>query len=344
MRPEGCQETGRRRTRVLIPRNLQISNHFWHRNRLTLFEPETYTDRMTDRRVLLAAFLLAAATIVWPGRLSAQAIQRALYVSVLNEAGASVPDLGPTDFIVREDNVAREVLRVEPATESMQIAILVDNSSAANEYVSHIRQALPAFVATMVSVTPKNELAIIALGERPTILAEYATILPALQKGIDRIWSLRGTGAYLLDGIIEVCQGLKKREARRPVIIAITAEGPEFSNRQHDQVLDPLRASGAAFYALAIGRPSDSLNDEMRNRNMVLDLGPRLTGGRRDELLTGMALGGKLQQLGDELLHQYRVTYARPQSLIPPERVTVAAAKSGLTARGTLIKDERGRP
>ena len=57
-----------------------------------------------------------------------------------------------------------------------------------------------------------------------------------------------------------------------------------------------------------------------------------------------MALDAKLVQLGDELTHQYKVTYARPQSLIPPERVTVAAAKPGVTARGTLIKEDKGRP
>ena len=41
-----------------------------------------------------------------------------------------------------------------------------------------------------------------------------------------------------------------------------------------------------------------------------------------------MALTAKLKQLADELTHQYRVTYARPQSLIPPERVTVAGGEA----------------
>ena len=77
---------------------------------------------------------------------------------------------------------------------------------------------------------------------------------------------------------------------------------------------------------------------------MVLDEGPRETGGRREELLTSMALADQLTQLADELTHQYKVTYARPQSLIPPERVTVSAAKPGVIARGTLIKEEKGRP
>ena len=130
----------------------------------------------------------------------------------------------------------------------------------------------------------------------------------------------------------------------RPVIVAILSEGPELSNRQHDQVLEPLLANSAAFHAITMGRPSSSLSDEARNRNLVLDEGPRQTGGRREELLTSMALDGKLVQLAEELTHQYKVTYARPQSLIPPERVTVTAAKPGVTARGTLIKEVQGRP
>jgi hypothetical protein len=299
---------------------------------------------MTNRRFFVAALSVVACALTWTGTLDAQAIQRAMYVSALNEAGAPIPDLGPADFIVREDNMSREVLKVEPAVEPMQIALLVDTSQAARDDIAHVRTALPGFVTALTTGDVKNEVAIIAIGERPTVFTNYTFNQAELKKGIDRIWSMQGSGAYLLDGIIEVCQGFKKRGAQRPVIVAILSEGPELGNRQYDQVLDPLRASGAAFHAITLGRPSSSLSDEMRNRNMVLDEGPRTTGGRREELLTSMALDGKLKLLADELTHQYKVTYARPQSLIPPERVTVAAAKPGMTARGTLIKEAQGRP
>jgi von Willebrand factor type A domain len=299
---------------------------------------------MTNRRLFVAALSVAAAALAWSSTLDAQAIQRAMYVSALNEAGAPIPDLGPSDFIVREDNKAREVLKVEPAVDPMQIAVLVDTSQGARNDISHMRTALPAFIKTLTTGDVKNEVAIIAIGERPTVYTNYTFNQAELKKGIDRIWSVQGSGAYLLDGIIETCQGFKKRGAQRPVIVAILSEGPELSNRQHDQVLEPLLANGAAFHAITMGRPSTSLSDETRNRNMVLDQGPRQTGGRREELLTSMALDAKLGQLGDELTHQYKVTYARPQSLIPPERVTVAAAKPGVTARGTLIKEVQGRP
>jgi len=144
--------------------------------------------------------------------------------------------------------------------------------------------------------------------------------------------------------VIEVCKGFKAHAATRPVIVAVTTEGPEFSERYYDLVLDPLKDSGAAFHALVVGPPSSGTSDAARNRGIVLDQGTRLTGGRRDNVLSSMSLPKKLKELATELTHQYRVTYARPQSLIPPEHVTVAAARPGMTARGTLIREERVRP
>src|SRR5215208_4626704 len=236
---------------------------------------------MSTRRALVAILALAAGAFAWPGSLAAQAIQRSMYVSVLNDAGAPVPDLGPTDFIVREDNVAREVLSVAPASEPMQIAVLVDTSQAARDDIQFMRTALPPFISALTSGAVKNEVAVIAIGERPTVFTDYTSNRATLQKGIDRIWSMQGSGTYLLDGLVETAHGFKKREAARPVVVSITTEGTELSNLQHDQVLTPLKTTGAAYHAITIGRPSSSLSDEMRNRNIVLDEGPRQTGGRR---------------------------------------------------------------
>jgi hypothetical protein len=40
-----------------------------------------------------------------------------------------------------------------------------------------------------------------------------------------------------------------------------------------------------------------------------------------------------MKQLANELLKQYVVTYARPETLIPPEKVVVSVTRPGLTAR-----------
>ena len=84
---------------------------------------------------------------------------------------------------------------------------------------------------------------------------------------------------------------------------------------------------------LAIGTPSPSDTDEARNRNIVIADGTDLTGGRRDQVLAESGLTERLDQLADELINQYVVTYSRPETLIPPEKIDVTVSKSGLTVR-----------
>jgi VWFA-related protein len=314
---------------------------------LTLPKTGTYTDPMTSRRVLVGLLVASAVAAAWSAQLAAQPNLKSLYVSVVDAAGQPVPGLGPADFLVKEDNVAREVLTVHEAEEPMQIAVLVDTSQVARNDISFMRTALPGFVTTLTNPNDagrKSEVALIAFGERPTVFTDYTTNPAELKKGIDRIWSMQGSGPYLVDAIWETIQGFKKREATRPVIVAIAAEGRELSYRQYDQVLDPLRASTAPLYALMLGTPFSSISDEARNRDMVLDKGTTDTGGRREQVLAPSGLGDRLTLLARQLLHQYKVTYSRPQSLIPPEHVTVSAAKPGLTARGTPVKESQVRP
>jgi von Willebrand factor type A domain len=231
----------------------------------------------------------------------------------------------------------------------MQIALLVDTSQGARNNIQFMRSALPDFLTALTNPNDsgrKNEVAIIAFGERPQVFAEYTSQLPELKKGVNRIWSQQGSGAYFLDAIYETTQAFKKREATRPVIVALVTEGGELSYRQYDQVLDALHQADAPLYAIMFGTPSSSLSDEARNRNIVLDRGVIDTGGNREQLLAPSGLGDRLKRLATQLTHQYRVTYARPQSLIPPEKITVSVTRQGAVARGTPVKEQqqKGRP
>jgi VWFA-related protein len=266
-----------------------------------------------------------------PQKRPSESRTREVYVSVVDSSGKPVTGLGAADFVVREEGVAREVLKAGPATEPITIALTIDDSQASTHAMQFIRDAVTAFSKRLDG---KATIALSAFGERPTALVEYTDSPATLQKGVGRLFAKNGAGAYLLEAIVELSRGIGARESARKAIVVILVEnGPEFSNLYQRNVLDALKKSGATLHVLSIGIPSSADSEEIRNRNIVVADGTSQTGGRRDQVLAESGLSDRMLQLAEELTNQYVVSYSRPEALIPPEKMDVSVTKPGLTVR-----------
>jgi VWFA-related protein len=294
------------------------------------------------RPILILALVCATALAgfrVTTNAQNADARDRALFVSAVDKDGEPVSGLGPDAFVVREDDVRREVLRVSRATEPIDIALLVDNSTAANQEITFFREALSKFVAKM---GPGNNVAVITLADRPTIVVDYTNDTKRLSDAVGRLFSMPNSGMTLLDAVLETAQGLSRRETPRAVIVPVITDGIEFTNRYSTDVVKALERVNAALHAVTIGQFIYTEEHGIRERSFFLSNGPEKSGGQQITLLSPHGLDQAMQRLARELSSQYKVIYARPQSLIPPERTEVSSAKPGVTMRGAPARGESG--
>jgi hypothetical protein len=272
----------------------------------------------------------------------AQATERVLYVTALDQkTRAPIESLSPADIRVTEDDRAREVLRVTPATTPMPIAVLVDNQAAAQGAIADLRTALTRFLPDAAALGP---VAIITVADRPTIAQDYTTDVEKLTRAANRLFAQPDSGATMLDAIVEISRGLSRRESDRASIVLVTTELTEFSTLHFSQVIDELKKSGAMMSAVVLQNPRGSnQTDAARNRAVVLDRGIQDSGGIRVDVLTSISFGNALSQVAAALKHQHRAVYSRPQQLIPPERIEVRAAKSGMTVTGAPARGQKER-
>jgi VWFA-related protein len=265
--------------------------------------------------------------------------ERTLFVGAVNDSGEPVEGLGPDAFVVKEDGVRREVLRVAPATEPMDVAILVDNSTAAADEITFFRSSLAKFVERMA---PGNKVAVITLAERPTIRVDYTDDTARLKDSVGSLFSTPQSGMTLLEAIIETVNGMQRRESPRAVIVPVITDGVEFTNRYHRDIVNALVKARVPMHMVTIGPFYHEEEQGTRERSFLLDAGPRESGGQRLSLLSAHGLDGAMEKLAKELLSQYKVVYSRPESLIPPEKVSVSGGRPGLTVRGAEARGENG--
>ncbi len=302
---------------------------------------------------------------------TAQSVERQVVVSAVDSDGVPITDLTPSDIIITEDGIQREILSIRRDTQPKQIALLVDTSQAAGPAIQNLKKAASAFVESM---SEGHKISIISFGGIPRILTE-ATDAPAkLRDGVGKIFSYSNTASYLLDAVSQSVQGFERRSASRPVVVILATLGVDYSDADDRRTLDRLKDAGVTMHAivlaqspvggiearmgfsrgadLGLGQTSSQTNfDPVRSptttRNpyqrdlfeidRFLQQGPTQTGGRRRDLQVSMSTERAVDDLTAQLQNEYLVVYSRPGMLIPPERIQVAASRDGFDVRGTPI-------
>ena len=258
---------------------------------------------------------------------------RHVYVSVVDRNNLPVTDLTTRDVVVREDGAVRELTSVGRATAPMQIALLADDSQAAQPLILELREGLAAFDQAVATSNPDSEVALWTFGERPTRALDFTPSVAAMTRGIGTVFSRPGSGAYFMEAMIEATHDLIRKGATRPIIVAfIVEDSPEFSTTTEQSVINALKASHAALWTIVLqGRnPGNFADVEQRYRSAVIADDARASGGGSRIILDRTGLKDAYAAVFAGLTAQIDVAYSRPDRLVPPSKLEVALTRPGL--------------
>jgi hypothetical protein len=291
----------------------------------------------------LAPLVLALA-VASAADAAAEQQTRRVYFSALDRNGAVVADLTAPEITVKEGGKNRDVAALRPATEPMQVAIIVDDNGT-----GLFRVAIARFIEGLLG---RAEFSIITVAGQPQKLTPFTGNSDTLRDAINQLIARPASpdGGQLLSGIYESALDFERRKVERPIILALTVGGEEHTPLPPHHVLDQLRKSGASLHVVSVlgstqrstaaaTRPSDLLNENL-GLNEVLGDGPKRSGGRREEIpaIAGALTG--LQQLAEALKRQYVVEYTLPDGVKPSDRFSITTKRKDVTLRApTYIPD-----
>ena len=288
--------------------------------------------KMTLRATILAASMLAPPAVI-------EAAERTVYVTVVDGNGAAVTDLTAADLVVKEGGKDREIVKAGPASAKMRLTIAVEERLMAD---TAVRQAMFAF---MKRVIDRAEIRLVTIGLRNNTAVDYTSALDVLVAGINKLTLNPRPESQIAEGVNEVASELIVAKPERSALVVLAFSGGQ-AGVDPRSVLEKVRQSGVTMSAVTLaGGTTDSSSAaslaDQSGREQVLGDGPKQSGGRRIEVPSTGAFPQALQQIANDFLAQYAITYTLPEGVKPDKRFSIGSKRRGVTLRAPSAIPDR---
>jgi len=301
-------------------------------------------------RPIAGAVLVAVVTAFPQSGLSArgQALTpqtRTIYVSATDKNGTAITDMRAADFEIKDGGKASTVVSVAPAEIPLRIALL-----DADQGTGAFQLGIARFMQKLLG---HAEFALYSVVVQPEKLVDFSHDGRELSAAVSRLGPRgRQTGtAQLLEAIDEATKEVQ-HEQRRPAIVVMRLGGEGPTTLMGNDVREKLRKSGAVLYVVsgagaqgsappqargtdAVSVQQGQLRDQEVSEgqfalNQVLGDGAKDSGGRHDQIVASTHAKA-VEQVAEELLHQYEIKYTLPEGAKLSDKISVSTSRKGVT-------------
>jgi hypothetical protein len=273
--------------------------------------------------VLALSGILSAGSTSQPG-------EKTIYVSILDKNNRPVKGAGKDNFIVREDNLDVEIVKVEAAPKTpVAMVFLADTTTSFVPFSNDLRRSAEGFSRAFLEKNPTSQLAIWEFGGADIPVVPFTNDVTKLAEGSKKLFpkgtisqaqadaiaagaaTARGqniVGSNLLEAVVGASKELAKRQEPRRVILSMNADVSVESNGvQGAKVQEEVVKANAQWFGISL--QAQVANGPLRD-NVMNGLIP-YSGGTRHTIVSIQALEAELVNVADIIANQYAVTYKR---------------------------------
>ena len=240
-------------------------------------------------------------------------------VRVTDVNNRSIADLVPSDFVVAENGLPRDILSVKPHTAPVNLVLLLDVSGSVDNYVNFIRKAARAFVDT---ARTGDRISLVLFNEDVKVLSGFSTNKTELSESLDT-FDAGGATAYYDAVAYTLADTLRPLRGERTAIVILTDGDDNRSFLSFESLIGAIEESGALVYPLYVpsaliaasetNDPNKTI-DPLRARYMTLSARAEGEGERLAKVSGGVYYPitqlSQIQRAYDDIVTQIRTAYA----------------------------------
>jgi hypothetical protein len=257
------------------------------------------------------------------------------FAQFTDASGQPVTTLTAADVQVSEDGTNGKVLKFEPVTWPVRVAVLLDNGTGSGDRIANVRTGAKGLIEALPDGV---EVSLYTLAPQPRVLVRPTTDKKALVEGVDR-YAPDSAASRFIEGLTETVARFDKEKGNDfPVIIilgSLTAEGSSIRDRDIKQLFERLQNRAITVHAVLAGASTSSIGTSVANATQIALAATKQTGGRYESIAAATRLATLLPEIGAQVARsharqsaQYRVTFERPAGK------TGTVGNIGLGARG----------